>query len=456
MKNKITALLALLFFAFHSQLIAEDDWTEDIDAAIELAEKEDKDVLVLFTGSDWCPPCIKLEKEVLSKEDFLKEIKPGFVLVKLDFPRSTPQGEGIAARNQEWSEKFGIDGYPTILLMDPKEKPFGFTGYEDGGVENYLGLLEELRQARIRRDDFLKAAEKKEGLDRATWLDKAMSELNEEIVAIYYADIVEEIVKLDAEDDLGLRTKWNEAKDSELRKIILTDIMTVARLEKPDRAVEFIDEVKKEVAFTPEELLQVLQIKLNLLQKLKRSDDVYSLLDEMIAVDGVEGTVRERLVVKKILLMTGAGQRDEAMKLLDDSLAGGGDNLFLSLAKGELLDSERKYEEAIAAYEVAIPRASYNPDLLADLVSAKADALFELDKGQEALQALDNFSDDTQMPSDLRSEILLHKAMILRDQDRRRLAILAENRAIEISEAGPERTEMQKIVEKLRKKYEDK
>jgi predicted RNA polymerase sigma factor len=87
------------------------------------------------------------------------------------------------------------------------------------------------------------------------------------------------------------------------------------------------------------------------------------------------------------------------------------------------------------------------------LISAKADALYAVDKATEALQALDNYADDTQMPSDLRGEALLHKAMIMRDMNRSRQARLAENRAIEITESAQERAEMQKIVERLRKKF---
>jgi len=86
-------------------------------------------------------------------------------------------------------------------------------------------------------------------------------------------------------------------------------------------------------------------------------------------------------------------------------------------------------------------------------VSAKADALYELKEEKTALQILDDFADDTQMPTDLRAESLLHKAMIMRDMKRTRQARLAENRAIEIAASAQERAEVQKIVEKLRRKF---
>jgi tetratricopeptide (TPR) repeat protein len=455
MNFKLTNLIALLLCLLIAPMaVADEDWTEDVEAAIKTAADDGKDLLVLYTGSDWCPPCKKLEEEILSQEDFLKEISPDFVLVKLDFPQNIVQTPELVAQNKAWREKFGIDGYPTIVLLDAKQRPYGITGYEEGGVEGYLGLLEGLRQSRMRRDDFLKEAEKAEGLERATLLDQGLSEVNRELVEIYYEDIVKEIVEIDNEDELGLRTKWNEAKDSEIRKIILTDIMMIARLEKPEQALAFIDEIVKEIDFPADQTLQIMQTKLNILQKLKRTDEVNAILDEMIEMKGVEGTVRERMIVKKVLLMVGNGQRDQAMQMLEESLAEGGDNLFMWLAKGELHDSVGKYAEAVEAYNQAIPKAGFNPDLLADLYGAKADALFELDKGPEALQLLDNFADDKQMPSDLRSEVLLHKAMILRDQGRRRLAILAENRAVEIADSASLKTEMQKVVDKLRKRYE--
>ena len=72
-----------------------------------------------------------------------------------------------------------------------------------------------------------------------------------------------------------------------------------------------------------------------------------------------------------------------------------------------------------------------------------------------AIQTLDEFAENDEMPVDLRSETLLHKAMIMRDSGRKRRAILVENRAIEICESPVERAEMQKLVERLRTKYGD-
>ena len=127
--------------------------------------------------------------------------------------------------------------------------------------------------------------------------------MREEIIGVYYPEIVEEIVALDKDNALGLRKKWNAAEDAEMRKIIMEDLMMIARIEKPQRAVDFIDEVMKEIEFSDSERLNIFQIKLNLVRQLKDSSKVDALLDEMIDLDGVDGNTRQRLIVKKIYLM---------------------------------------------------------------------------------------------------------------------------------------------------------
>jgi thioredoxin-related protein len=445
--------VSLATLAITPCLKAEDAWTENISQAIEKAAEDDKDLLLLFTGSDWCPPCKKLEAEVLSNEDFQTEITKHFVLVKFDYPRNSDQDEMIAEQNKEWAAKFGVDSFPTIFLVDQALKPYAIAGYEEGGFQNYLGLLEESRQVRVNRDEKLRLADGKQGLERARLLDDAISELREEIVSLYYPEIVAEIVELDSSDELGLRTKWNASQELEMRKMMMTDLMMISRLEKPQRAIEFIDEVLSEIEFPAKDRLEIMQMKLNLVRQLDDNAKTDQILDEMINMDGVAGATRERLIVKKIYLMIGTNRDAEALKLLDDSLENGESNLFLLMAKGEILDSQEKPAAAIVAYDLAIKKAGDSPDVMVELVSAKSDALYRLKQETEALQTLDNFADNTQMPADLRSEVLLHKSLIMRDMNRIRQARLAENRAIEIAESSQQRAEMQKIVERLREKF---
>ncbi len=448
-------LIATLFLCLPgaSMLAGQElGFTEDAQKAIQRAQAEKKDVIFLFTGSDWCPPCKKLEKEVLSENEFLEEISKQYVLIKLDFPKNSPQDPELAKQNAAYSQKYGIDSFPTLVLADSKLVPFAFAGYEEGGHLNYLDLLQNARKLRVNRDAKLSAAEAETGEARARLLDEAMSEMRQEIIGVYYPEIIEEIVALDKDNALGLRKKWNGAADAEMRKVIMTDLLMISRVEKPARAIQFIDEVVGQFDFSSSELLEIFQWKLNLARQLKDNSMTDSILDQMINLEGVVGETRQRLIVKKIYLMVGSGRRDQAMVLLDNSIAKAQGANYLNLAKGSLLAATGEYEKAIACFDAALENSRNNPDIRIDLIGAKADCLYAMDDQEGALKELDDFSEDTQMPADLRAEALWHKAMIMREQKRSRQARLAENRAIETVESPKEKAEMQKIVDRLREK----
>lgn len=114
----------------------------DFAAAKEKAAKENKALLVEFTGSDWCPPCISLNKEVFSKDEFLKAAQKDFVLVSLDFPKRKKLSPELVKQNETLAKKYGVQGFPTILFMNAKGKVFKQAGYQPGGVKPYLNLLE--------------------------------------------------------------------------------------------------------------------------------------------------------------------------------------------------------------------------------------------------------------------------------------------------------------------------
>ena len=232
----------------------------------------------------------------------------------------------------------------------------------------------------------------------------------------------------------------------------MTDLMMISRVEKPARAIQFIDEVVSQFDFSSTELLEIFQWKLNLARQLKDNGMTDSILDQMINLEGVVGETRRRLIVKKIYLMVGSGRRDQAMNLLEASIAKAQGANYLNLAKGSLLAANGEFKNAIECFDAALLNSKNNPDIRIDLIGAKADCLYAMDDQEGALRELDDFSEDTQMPADLRAEALLHKAMIMREQKRTRQARLAENRAIETVESPKEKAEMRKIVDRLREK----
>lgn len=142
--RKLTALAVFLVCSTGASVFAGDAWQTDFKAAQEKAAEEEKPMLLDFNGSDWCGWCIKLKKEVFSQEAFQSYADEELVLVDLDFPRDKPQSDELKAQNRALAEKYGIRGFPTIILLAPDGEIIAKTGYRPGGAEAYVEHLQEL------------------------------------------------------------------------------------------------------------------------------------------------------------------------------------------------------------------------------------------------------------------------------------------------------------------------
>ena len=183
-----------------------EGWSHDFEAAKKQAEEENKSLLLDFTGSDWCGWCIKLNEEVFQHDAFKDGVKDKFVLVEVDFPRDNSKlSEETKEQNKMLGEKYAVRGYPTILLVDAKGKPFGETGYQKGGPEKYVEHLDELLAGLKARDEAFEKAAGQEGVEKAKTLLSGLKEmeLGDEMMAQHYADTIEEIKKADPEDQSG-------------------------------------------------------------------------------------------------------------------------------------------------------------------------------------------------------------------------------------------------------------
>ena len=120
-------------------------WLTDLPQALAKAKAENKQVLVDFTGSDWCPWCIKLQKEIFQQDAFVEFAKKNLVLVEVDFPRAKAQSAELKRANQALLKQYGIEGYPTVLVFDSQGKQVGKLGYLAGGAKAFLGELGKLK-----------------------------------------------------------------------------------------------------------------------------------------------------------------------------------------------------------------------------------------------------------------------------------------------------------------------
>lgn len=145
---KATHLFAAAFAAslgFTSAFASGEGWTHDFAAAKKQAADEKKDLLMDFTGSDWCGWCIKLHKEVFSEQAFKDYAAANLILMEADFPKKSELAPELKKQNAELKKAYLNEGYPTVLLLDAEGKKLGEDiGYLKGGPEVYVKTIKEL------------------------------------------------------------------------------------------------------------------------------------------------------------------------------------------------------------------------------------------------------------------------------------------------------------------------
>jgi thioredoxin-related protein len=144
MKPISRALAALCAALLVASAARAADWTEDYAAAAAQAKKEHKMILLDFTGSDWCIWCQRTDKEVFDTPKFKDFADKNLVLVTVDFPKSRPMPDAVKAQNAKLEEKYGIEAFPTLVVLSPNEKVvFTQQGYKDGGPDAFIAQFQK-------------------------------------------------------------------------------------------------------------------------------------------------------------------------------------------------------------------------------------------------------------------------------------------------------------------------
>ncbi len=152
MTKKVIILSIMIILIMISACVAEDSegnkdniaWFTNLEKAQEVAVEKNIPIFIHFTGSDWCGWCWKLEEEVYSKPVFQEYVAENMVMVTIDFPKKIKLPAEIVTYNRNLATKFGVQGFPTVQLLNPDGTPIAKTGYQDGGAEKYIDHLKEL------------------------------------------------------------------------------------------------------------------------------------------------------------------------------------------------------------------------------------------------------------------------------------------------------------------------
>ena len=141
MKKVIAALIVMIVSI--NTIIAQE-WQTDINVAKEIASKESKPIILVFQGSDWCAPCIKLDREIWSTETFKKYAKDNYVMLKADFPRRKKNilSEKQTKADALLAEKYNKQGFfPFVVVLDSNGQVLGESSYKKTTPENYIKEL---------------------------------------------------------------------------------------------------------------------------------------------------------------------------------------------------------------------------------------------------------------------------------------------------------------------------
>lgn len=137
-------LLTLLFFVCFGALQAQE-WQDSFASALDKANSEDKPIVLVFSGSDWCAPCIRLKKSILDSEEFRSYASENYVLYNADFPRKKQNQlpEEKSGANKTLAEKYNPKGYfPLVVVLDKNESILGETGFNPRHTpEKYISVL---------------------------------------------------------------------------------------------------------------------------------------------------------------------------------------------------------------------------------------------------------------------------------------------------------------------------
>ena len=271
-----------------------DRWGTDLEQGLKEAGKEKTFALVEFTGSDWCPSCIQLRAKILNSPKFREWVaKNKLVLVELDFPqdrsKTTP---GNMKKRELVREKYEVQSYPTVLIMDSRGIPYGGAVGAATTAEKYIDILNGALKRARGANEYLMKAEALQGVERARALANFLRSLKEEgrKYCERHTDLLARIAQDDAADETGIRKEADRRQLIEKQQKEFTDALgEVISTVKPPRTIPAMrEEIKRQLEEKKDLLPEVRQFMYQVL-----AGSHYQLMDKRGAIPYVEAAIRE-------------------------------------------------------------------------------------------------------------------------------------------------------------------
>ena len=142
-------LFLIVFSLLWVTLISAQNWETNLTTAEQKASEENRNILLVFSGSDWCVPCMKLEKNIWESKEFINDSSQHFVLRRADFPKRKTNAltKEQQKLNDKLAEKYNKEGlFPLVVLLDKTGKMIATTGYKDVSPHDYVAMLHSLEK----------------------------------------------------------------------------------------------------------------------------------------------------------------------------------------------------------------------------------------------------------------------------------------------------------------------
>jgi thiamine biosynthesis lipoprotein len=138
-----TTAFACILFAFASYFLpARAQVLENAEDAFRISAENNTPILLIFSGSDWCAPCIKFEKRILSDALFQDFAKQNLVMLNADFPQRKPMSASLQKQNDALAEKYNPNGlFPHLVLIYPRTRNSMVLSYSNQGSTEFISEL---------------------------------------------------------------------------------------------------------------------------------------------------------------------------------------------------------------------------------------------------------------------------------------------------------------------------
>jgi len=183
-------------------------WHGDYPTALQEAKTEGKDLMIVFTGTDWIDICGKFYQDILGQPAFMEAVAPHFTLLKLEYPKSGKLPKEEAAQKSFLRAVYQAKGFPTVVLTDVEARPFGVNGFQPLPPAEYAAQILGIAEAHQARRALASEAGSLVGLERAKKLVESIPELPGILTARFYRREMGDILAADPENTLGLKETY--------------------------------------------------------------------------------------------------------------------------------------------------------------------------------------------------------------------------------------------------------